>query len=258
MRVATFNVLHGRALDASAVSTERLRDACASLGADVLALQEIDRAQGRSGGADQTAEVADALGAADWKFVPALIGEPGGKWRAAGDDEPPELPGYGVGLVSRLPVREWHVLRLRGARARSPVFVPGGQGRRGGVIMLADEPRVALAADLGSLVVATTHLSFVPGYNLLQLGQLVSWLARLGPSCILMGDLNVPGPFPRWISGWRSLAKVKTFPADNPRFQVDHALAHGPTPPVRRAEGRRLALSDHRALVLELGSEPWP
>jgi endonuclease/exonuclease/phosphatase family metal-dependent hydrolase len=245
------------------VSTARLREACASLDADVLALQEIDRGQRRSHGADQTAEVADAMGAAagNWKFVPAIVGEPGAAWRAATDDEgDTEEPGYGVGLVSRLPVKAWHVLRLPAAPVKSPVVVPGGRGegaRGAGVILLPDEPRVAVAADLGALVVATTHLSFVPGWNLRQLRRVVAWLGRLGPSCILIGDLNVPGPLPRWVTGWRPLATVKTFPAGNPRLQVDHALASGPTPPVIGAEARKLSVADHCALVLQLGSEQW-
>ncbi len=223
----------------------------------MLALQEIDRGQRRSHGADQTAEVADALGAApgDWRFVPALVGEPGGTWRAAtdGDAGSPE-PGYGVGLVSRRPVKAWHVVRLAAAPVRSPVVVPGGRGR---VILLPDEPRVAVAADLGEIVVATTHLSFVPGWNLRQLRRVVAWLAGLGPSCILIGDLNVPGPFPRLATGWRPLAEVKTFPAEAPRLQVDHALAHGPQPAIHAAKAQKMPLSDHRALVLELGSEKW-
>ena len=83
MRLASFNVLHGRSLVDGEVSTARLVEACTSLEADVLALQEIDRNQARSGGVDQTAAVAEAMGAAAWRFEPALVGEPGATWRAA-------------------------------------------------------------------------------------------------------------------------------------------------------------------------------
>ena len=48
--------------------------------ADVIGLQEVDRFQPRSGGVDQTAVVADALGAEHWRFVPALHGTPGEDW----------------------------------------------------------------------------------------------------------------------------------------------------------------------------------
>lgn len=233
------------------MSTERLVDACRSLGADVLALQEIDRDQARSGGVDQTAAVAEAMGAAAWRFEPALVGEPGARWRAA-DDRETTAPGYGVGLVSRLPVRAWHVVRLRAAKVRAPVAVPGGRGR---FILLPDEPRVALAAEVetpsGPLVVATTHLSFVPGWNLVQLRRVTRHLAALGPPCVLLGDLNLPGRLPARTTRWRALARAKTFPGARPSMQLDHALGHGLLPVVRAVSTPALALSDHRALVVD-------
>ena len=255
MRLASFNVLHGRSLADGQVSTDRLVAACVSLEAGVLALQEIDRNQARSGGVDQTAAVAAGMGAAAWRFEPALVGEPGATWRAAQDEDDPASTeaGYGVGLVSMLPVRAWRVVRLRAANVRAPVAVPGGRGR---FILLPDEPRVALAAEVetaaGPLVVATTHLSFVPGWNLVQLRRLTSALSALGLPCVLMGDLNVPGGLPARVSGWRSLARVKTFPGASPSMQIDHALGHGVLPPVAGATARELPLSDHRALVLDL------
>jgi endonuclease/exonuclease/phosphatase family metal-dependent hydrolase len=255
VRLASFNVLHGRSLADGQVSTERLVAACASLEADVLALQEIDRNQGRSGGVDQTRAVAEGMGAAAWRFEPALIGEPGATWRAAADDDDPTSADacYGVALVSKLPVRAWHVVRLRAAKVRAPVAVPGGRGR---FILLPDEPRVALAAevvtDAGPLVVATTHLSFVPGWNLVQLRKVTSALAALELPCVLLGDLNFPGSLPGRVAGWRSLAQVRTFPGAKPSMQIDHALGHGSLPAVAGVGARELPLSDHRALVLDL------
>ena len=261
MRLASFNVLNGRSLADGAVSTARLAAACASLDADVLGLQEIDRAQARSGGDDQTAAVAEAMGAVAWRFAPALIGEPGGTWRPAVDADTPGAPGaagYGVGLVSRLAVRSWHVVRLRAARVRAPVAVPGGPGRRGGVVLLADEPRVALVAvvdaPFGPLAVATTHLSFVPGWNAAQARRVARAVAPLAPAAVLMGDLNLPPPFPRLATGWTELARIKTFPAAEPSLQIDHALGHGILPAVTAVEARLLDLSDHRALVVEFAT----
>lgn len=191
------------------------------------------------------------MGAADWRFQPALVGEPGGRWRAAtGEAGEEDEPGYGVGIVSRLPVLRWHVLRLTAAPVKAPVFVPGGKGR---VILLPDEPRIVLAADLASVRVATTHLSFVPGYNLVQLRRATQWLASLGPEpCALLGDLNVPGPFPALASSWRPLARARTYPADRPTLQIDHALGRGPLPPVVGTATPHLPLSDHLALVVDL------
>jgi len=264
VRLASFNVLHGRSLADGEVSTSRLVGACASLGADVLALQEVDRNQARSDGVDQTAAVAEGMGAVSWRFEPALVGEPGAIWRAAEDDDHVAGPagggddpasaeaGYGVGLVSRLPVRAWHVVRLRAAKVRAPVAVPGGRGR---FILLPDEPRVALAAEVeaptGPMLVATTHLSFVPGWNLVQLRRITRALAAFALPCILLGDLNVPGPLPARSTGWKALAKVKTFPGAKPSMQIDHALGHGLLPVVGAVSAPELPLSDHRALVLD-------
>ena len=252
MRLATFNILHGRSLADGQVSTERLVEACASLDADVLCLQEVDRGQARSGYVDQAAEVAKGLDAAWWRFQPALVGEPGGAWRAAAGATGADEPAYGVGLVSRLPVESWHVVRLRAAPVRSPVAVPGGRGR---FVLLPDEPRVGLVALLaeGVGVVATTHLSFVPGYNLVQLRRLASALAAFSSSCLLAGDLNMPRPLPEWTTGWRPLATARTYPADSPFLQVDHVLAAGAVPEVRAVEARRLPLSDHLALTVDMG-----
>ena len=227
--------------------------ACASLEADVLGLQEVDRNQARSGGVDQTEAVARGTGAAAWRFEPAIVGEPGAVWRPARDTESGDEPGYGVGLVSRLPVREWHVVHLPPARGRSPVYVPG----RRTFILLPDEPRAAVAAlvdgPAGALWVANCHLSFVPGWNAVQLRRLTREMAGLGHPCVLLGDLNLPGTIPARVAGWPTLARAKTFPADEPKLQIDHALGHGALPPVTAVASRRLPLSDHRALVVELG-----
>ena len=150
LRLASFNVLHGRSLADGQVSTERLVERAPPSDADVLALQEIDRNQARSGGVDQTRAIAEGMGAAAWRFEPALIGEPagpGGRRRRATSATP--TPATASGLVSTPARRRWHVVRLPAARVRAPVAVPGGRGR---FIMLADEPRVSLAAEVETAV----------------------------------------------------------------------------------------------------------
>ena len=246
------------------MSTERLVAACASLDADVLGLQEVDRDQVRSGMVDQTAAVAEAMGIdptgpGAFRFVPALVGEPGAEWRPATDDDLVEgEAGYGVALVSRLPVRRWHVVRLAPAKLRSPVYIPGG-----GLILLDDEPRVGLAAEIelpggASLLVATTHLSFVPGWNLAQLRRLAKALAELADDCVLLGDLNVPNPFARVPGGWHPLVRAKTFPAPVPSMQLDHVLGRGSLPPVVGSGAHLLPLSDHLALTVDLATGAFP
>ena len=253
MRLATLNLLNGMSLSDRRVDAARLRTAVQELAPDVVGLQEVDRGQLRSAGLDQTREVAEALGCAHWRFLPALVGTPGGAWRAAtdADDETAE-PAYGIGLVSRWPVRSWTVVRLAAAPVRSPIVLPGT--RR--VMWLQDEPRVGLAAVVesprGPMTVATTHLSFVPVWNGVQLRTLTAALAVLPGPRVLLGDLNMPGAVPRWLTGWQVLARTATYPAWDPKIQLDHVLGHGSLPPVRAVETPELSLSDHRALLVEL------
>ena len=69
----TFNVQHGLAPDGR-VDVGALGAALAGLDADIVALQEVDRGQERSGGVDTAREVAAAIGATDHRFLPTIAG----------------------------------------------------------------------------------------------------------------------------------------------------------------------------------------
>ena len=257
MRVASFNVMHGRSLADGRVEADRFRAAIAELDCDLLALQEVDVDQPRSGGADLAATAAAALGvgADGWRFIPTVFGTPGLAWRPAEGERRDGEPAYGIALVSRLPVRQWQVVPLGRAPLRSPVMIPrANSGSR--MIMLDDEPRVALVAVVdtpgGPVTVVNTHLSFVPGWNAFQLRRLVRRLARVDGPILLAGDLNLPGRLPEIVTGWRRLAAAATYPGHAPRVQLDHVLARGEVGPVTAVEARRSAISDHLALVVDL------
>jgi endonuclease/exonuclease/phosphatase family metal-dependent hydrolase len=237
VRIATFNILGGRSPADRQVDVDRFAAAIRGLDADLLALQEVDRDQPRSDGTDLTAVAAEAMGATDHRFVAALAGLPG-DWRAATGEEPPGLPAYGISLLSRYDVRSWRVVRLAPAPVRA----------------LRDEPRVAIVAEVvtpaGPLDVAATHLTFVRPWNAVQLRRLVAQLAPERPT-VLLGDLNLG---PRWahrLTGMTPLARGATFPAQSPRRQLDHVLGSGLDAPAG-GRGIELALSDHRALVVDL------
>ncbi|WP_213454712.1 endonuclease/exonuclease/phosphatase family protein [Rhizomonospora bruguierae] len=258
MRLATFNLLHGRSLTDGLVEPERLAGAVAALDADVLGIQEVDHTQTRSGNVDLTALAAGALGAVDHRFAAAVVGTPGVGIRAVTSEEDGHgEPRYGIGLVSRFPVRSWHVFRLRPAPVRSPVVMAGPRGGR--LLFLADEPRVVLAAVVdtpgGPLTVGNTHLSFLPGWNVRQLRQAVGFLRTLPPPRVLLGDLNLPTRAVALITRWRLLARVPTYPAPNPRVQLDHVLLDprgAPLPPVVSVDVPEAPISDHRPLVVTL------
>lgn len=270
MRVATVNLLHGRSITDGAVNTARMIKAVAELGASVVGLQEVDRNQGRSGLVDQTAMIArgmtEGANPANYRFMPAIIGQPGARWSAASnvdplsghDLEPTDgLPAaYGIGLISLLPVESWHVIRLPAAPVRSPILLPGTRRP----MMLPDEPRAVLIAVLPAGVapfrtVATTHLSFVPGWNLRQLRLTLRALKDLPGPRLLVGDLNLPRAVTsRSVGQWTSLASEPTFPGPEPRIQFDHVLTDASSLAVESSSRSVLmSISDHRALVTDIG-----
>ena len=125
MRLATFNILHGRSPADGLVDLTRLADAVRTLDADVLALQEVDRLQERSQLADLTAVAAAAMGAVSHRFVAALSGTPGATRMAATGTELPGTAAYGISLLSRYPATGWQVLRLPRIPVRFPMWLPG-------------------------------------------------------------------------------------------------------------------------------------
>ncbi|GAA3033144.1 endonuclease/exonuclease/phosphatase family protein [Kitasatospora albolonga] len=297
LRIATFNLLHGRPLAADgsplpfpAEPGEPLAEAVAALDADVLALQEVDRHQERSGFTDQTAVAAKAMGAGDWRFAAALHGRPaaGAGW-ILDPDRPGlqvygpaeagtalQVPSYGTALLTRLPVTHWRARRFAPAPFGLPLRVAG----RRGLTPVPDEPRAALAAVLrggnGEFTVVATHLSFVPGWNMAQLAAIRRWIADLPGPHLVLGDFNLIGAVPRTVlggaaalgqrparqpgprrrrvlRGWHDLAKTPTYPSHRPAVQFDHVLAMGvPRTAVGTITAPRTPVSDHRPLLVEV------
>ncbi len=235
--MATFNLLHGRSPTDGRVDVDRLAEAVRTIDADVLALQEVDHAQPRSGYADLAAVAAEAMGAAAYRFVPALVGTPGGTSGDAATQEQVPAPSYGIALLSRHPVSAWREVRLPRVRWGD------------------DEPRVAVVAEVETperrVAVAATHLTFVRWWSGRQLVALVRELGTHEHPALLVGDLNMGARRARRLTGFHALAEHPTFPADRPRRQLDHVLGNRPWP-VSASAAVPLPLSDHRALVVDL------
>jgi len=262
LRLASYNVQSGRGATGG-YDPAALARSVAALAADFVALQEIDHMQPRSGSVDQLADLVTALGAGGepWTvhFLPTVLGAPGvtRAWTpATAPDVPAGSSAYGIAVVTRLPVHAWHSLRLGSFWGRLPMLVPTPRGRPL-PLLVPDEPRAALAAvvetELGLMTVLDAHLSFLPVRAVRQLRRVVDWSRALPGPRVLLGDLNLPGPLPARVSGWRRLADQPTFPAHDPRTQLDHALADG-LERAHRVEVRtaRGEVSDHRALVVDL------
>jgi endonuclease/exonuclease/phosphatase family metal-dependent hydrolase len=251
VRIATFNILHGRSPEDDRVDTDRLAAAVKSLDADVLGLQEVDRDQPRSFGADLTSVAAEAMGAPEHEFVAALSGTPGGTWMAATGDEQPGSATYGIALLSRYPVVSWRVVRLPPLRATVPLWSTWTNRP----FLARDEPRVAVAAVIdgpfGEFTLCNTHLSFIPGWNAVQLRRLVRSLTGTREPLVVVGDLNMQPRQATRLTGLRSIASAPTFPVHQPTRQIDHVLVRGKLRAAGPAEAVQLPLSDHRALVVD-------
>ncbi|WP_306233290.1 endonuclease/exonuclease/phosphatase family protein [Agrococcus beijingensis] len=269
MRLATWNILHGRSMSDATVDIDRFARAIATLDADVLALQEVDRAQPRSSSVDLTAVAAEAMGATERLFVPARIGEPARARRAAHEhDVEATSTGYGIALLSRYPVLRWQVLRFPPSmRLRAPTEAELRRRRHGGpaspersVRRLREEPRAAIAATIrtpfGDWTVACAHLTFLPGTNVRQLRRTMGWLRQMPGPRVLMGDLNLPPAAVSRVAGARLLARGATFPAGHPMVQIDHVLSGDPLPRSRQIRVPRPPLSDHLPLVVEFPPDP--
>ena len=237
-------------------STPDLKAALEKLKTDFIAIQEIDYNLPRSGEINQIAEIAAAMGAADFCFAPAIIGTPGEKWCKLRDSDDPYVSnkspgtnpagGYGIAIASKIPVLSYERLDLGRSLIGMPLLISADKTR---LIYVKDEPRVALIAHLeNGWTVINTHLSFVPGVNLWQLAKIKRWIRKSGRRALIVGDLNMP-----FILGkkWRSLNSQKTYPSWKPAVQFDYILGEEDLQ-VKTLESPKTGISDHLPLTIEI------
>lgn len=221
----------------------------AELAPDVVALQEVDLGQARSGRLHQAAFLAEELGMPTCRFAasyagPAVglrrrplrsaLGSPTddvfGLLRAAVGAGP---IGYGNALISRFPVTGWHVKRLgrgpssivkRGERAWDPrsykVFTASSR------VMVA--ATLDLPEDVGGparrLSVASTHLATRGSMAARQLAAAWAALAGLPGPHLLVGDYNLGAEQVEALGLGRTVGEGHTFPAADPTQRIDHVL----------------------------------
>lgn len=250
MRVTSWNLLHGMVIPPTndpAADQQKLGEAIQAISADVIGIQEVDEQLVRSGVVSQTQLVAEAMRTQHWGFAPVIIGEPGAKWRKLDEldikvvtqenletNKAAHTEGsYGIGLVSKVPVKHWDRLELGNSVIGMPLVIPaenkkGKQSVR--MIYVADEPRVALAATLeNGWTVINTHLSFVPFVNYRQLRKIKRWAAELsaqyGTQTLIIGDMNLPKGLPAVRSTWNSLVEQNSYPSWGAKIQFDYILS---------------------------------
>jgi endonuclease/exonuclease/phosphatase family metal-dependent hydrolase len=214
MRVATFNLRHCEGLD-GVVDVERAAAVIVETGAELIALQELDRGLPRSGRVDQPQALAEATGL-HVAFFPTLA-------RKLGD--------YGIALASRDELDA----------AFEPLPRVGDE-----------EPRGLIRAQWRGLTVLATHLSRDAEARRIQMRALAG-AAAADTSVLVLGDLNAPlgdlGPLEE--AGLRPCGPAPTLPARRPRRQIDHVLV-GPGLAIRDFRTIVTDASDHRPLVAEV------
>ncbi len=229
MRVATYNIKHGRGMDGS-IDLERTAATLATLDADIIALQEVDDQARRSSGVDQAAWLAERLGM--HAAYGAFMDFQGGR--------------YGLAILSRRPIQSHEAWRL-----------PEG-----------NEPRVALAAqiptDSGEAITAVAvHFDWVEddGYRYEQAGETIRRIEALETPWIVFGDFNdVPGS--RTMNAFEQMGRnagkprdeAATFPSDQPTIEIDYIIT-GPPSAWMPASATVIAeplTSDHRPVLADL------
>jgi endonuclease/exonuclease/phosphatase family metal-dependent hydrolase len=255
MRVTSWNLLHGMAIPPSndlAADQIKLGEAIQAISADVIGIQEVDEQLARSGNVSQTAVVAEAMSTQHWAFAPVMVGAPGEKWRKINSLDAKVITlenvqanrrsnvdgNYGIGIVSKVPVKHWDRLELGNSPFGMPLVIPaenkkGKQSVR--MIYVADEPRVALAATLDNgWTIINTHLSFVPFVNYRQLRKIKKWAAELaakyGTQALIIGDMNLPKGLPAVASNWNSLVEQNSYPSWGGKVQFDYILSNSLKP----------------------------
>jgi endonuclease/exonuclease/phosphatase family metal-dependent hydrolase len=237
LTVVTYNV-HGGVGTDGVLDLERLARVVEATGADLVALQEVDRhRREQSAFEDQAGWFAARLGA-DCAYAACL------------DDDPPH-PGaprrqYGTALLSRLPMADAVTTLL-------PCF-PGSEQRG-----LLD-----VTADVGgtALRVLGTHLQWDrEDERLVQARAIVEALDDR--PTLLLGDLNtVPGSpthtllAAHLVDAWQAVGHGAghTFTVERPPRRIDYVWVGGGVRPLE-AEVVDSVASDHSALrvVVEVG-----
>jgi endonuclease/exonuclease/phosphatase family metal-dependent hydrolase len=263
MRITSWNFLHGQSLKPAENSD--ISGAISLLGSDLIALQEIDMNLARSANSNQPAEIAKALGAAEWGFAPTVHGTPGFSWKPVSDTNRKVITEqdsaltehYGIAIATKVPVQQWLRLELGKAWIGLPLLVANEKGKVA-PFYVKDEPRVALAAVLtNGWTVINVHLSFVPLVNLFQLLKVTRWAKKLereySTKVALVGDFNLPWGIPVRVTRWKRATMALTYPSWKPAISFDYILVRNKEAlQTSEVTAPAMPLSDHRPISIDI------
>lgn len=214
LKIATFNIHHAEGRD-KVVDLTRTADFIRWLGADLIALQELDVGARRSRTEDQPAKLAELLEMHVY-FARTVKFDKGA---------------YGIALAS--------TDEFRGAIEQLP--------RTG-----TEEPRVAIIASWQGIGVVTTHLSRDSGARRVQTEKLARLGSQLGSPSIILGDLNQARRHlkPLTSTGFTIATPSRRFGLPRLGPDLDHILLNGLI--ARSSSTIPTEVSDHPAVVVEV------
>lgn len=232
IRVVSYNIhLCGVGMDGKR-DLARQAEVLRPLRPDIVLLQEVDRRSLRSGMVDGAKELGEALGLRHHfaKAIPLKLGDYGNailtRYETAGEPRIIDLPGGAEHRVALL----------------LPLRVPTTSGAR-------------------EVLVGCVHLDFRSDAEMAPNGEkLAGLLAAETRPVIFGGDINFP-PGSRTVRALESqlvrpskTGPVMTFPADDPRVEIDHLFLR-PADAFKVRECRvvpEAMASDHRPVVMEV------
>jgi endonuclease/exonuclease/phosphatase family metal-dependent hydrolase len=217
LRVMCWNIRHGLGND-GCVDLGRIARVIRQSGAQIAALQEVDRGWARSGGGDQASELADALGMHHVFGANLVLPD-------VGYEIPAE---YGTAIISEWPIA---------SSSNSALPARHSSERRGLLTASITHP------GMGELVVACTHLHWgstaTPAESIAERAeQVAAIIGTLQPApapTLLMGDFNAVPASPELAalrdpaSGFRDAWALVhggepgyTIPVDHPARRIDY------------------------------------
>lgn len=236
LRVASYNIHHAEGAD-GVLDLERVAQVLADSGAEVIALQEVDRFWGeRSGYVDQAAWLARRLG------MHMVYGK-----NLQRDPAAPGLPAaeYGTAILSSYPIRDWSNTLL-------PKF-PAGEQR--GLLQADIKVRGVAVRVLG------THLQHNNSDERLAQIDAILGITTADPRpTVLMGDMNAHPDSAEhakltseYTDVWEAVGDGPgyTYDADDPKGRIDYVFTRGGV----RATGAEVPstlASDHLPVVADL------
>ena len=226
LRLMSYNIRNGRGMG-NAVDYDRVAAAINRLAADVVAVQEVDSATGRSGGRDLLRELAERT-LTHRVYAPAIDFD-GGK--------------YGIGILSKEKPLAWRQVPLPGR----------------------EEARTLLVVEFEKYVYCCVHLSLTEEDRMASLPIIRREAAKAGKPFFIAGDMNAH-PDEAFIRALQARFRLltrpdrPTYPADKPHETLDYIAVYAPGPGSHALVGSQVwdepAASDHRPVTADVVLAP--